>query len=70
MSVVKTVASQLGLASPNTIKPSTLTRDVEVAWFMEVIGNRFSFTVHGIKFFINHTTFANIRSYICILMIS
>ena len=38
MSVVKTVASQLGLASPNQIKPSTLTRDVEVAWFMEIIG--------------------------------
>ncbi len=37
-SVVKTVASQLGLASPNQIKPSTLTRDVEVSWFMEVIG--------------------------------
>ena len=38
ISVVKTVASQLGLASPNQIKPSTLTRDAEVAWFMEVIG--------------------------------
>ena len=38
MSVVKTVASQLGLASPNQIKPSTLTRDPEVSWFMEVIG--------------------------------
>ena len=38
MSVVKTVASQLGLASPNQIKPSTLTRDTEVTWFMEVIG--------------------------------
>ena len=36
--MVKTVASQLGLASPNQIKPSTLTRDAEVAWFMEVIG--------------------------------
>ena len=32
MSVVKTVASQLGLASPNQIKPSTLTRDAEVLW--------------------------------------
>ena len=38
MSVVKTVATQLGLTSPNQIKPSTLTRDAEVAWFMEVIG--------------------------------
>lgn len=36
-SVVKTVASQLGLTSPKDAKPSTLSRETEVIWFMEVI---------------------------------
>ena len=36
-SVVKTVASQLGLASPKDARPSPLSRETEVIWFMEVI---------------------------------
>lgn len=37
VSVVKNVASQLGLASPREAKPSTLSTDDEVAWVMEVL---------------------------------
>ena len=35
--VAKNVASQLGLASPQEAKPSSLSRQEEINWFMEVI---------------------------------